>query len=377
MASGDGSGRHMVELDWLRFGAALTLCIYHLGYAVWADPRSGLHAFAGADYRFPELQPLWFGWVGVQVFFVISGLVIAASAERARPVDFFISRARRLYPAVWICASISMALAVAYQLHPASVLWDRYANSMLLLPSYPYIEGVYWTLQVEISFYGVVALFCALVGREHLMRLAQVLALASFAYLALEWAEGFSIHNRLENALLLRHGGLFAVGMYVYALGKGRLTARQAPFVVVSMAAAVLSIRDHAAGILQAFPIDPGTMSPAGVAAPYVVWSVALAVCIAAVLKPMKVSGRAMRIARLLGLASYPLYLVHYTLGVAITKALGEAWQWQTASLVAATLAVCMVAMTIAMFAEPWLRRQTFDRLLTYRRQAASIAEPS
>ena len=47
----------------------------------------------------------WFGWVGVEVFFVISGFVIANSASKTSPIEFLISRALRLYPAVWVCST--------------------------------------------------------------------------------------------------------------------------------------------------------------------------------------------------------------------------------------------------------------------------------
>ena len=371
------STRHMVELDALRFLAALLVCVYHLGYAVWADPRSGLHEFAGPSYRFPELQFLSFGWVGVQVFFVISGMVIAASAEAARPAGFLLSRARRLFPAVWICATVSMGLALYFQIRTPDVLWGRYLNSITLLPSYPYIEGVYWTLQVEIYFYAAVAAFCYAFGNGNLVRLAHALAVASAAYLICEAAGVVSLPKRIENTLLLQHGALFALGMYLHAWSRGRLGIHHAAVVAIAMAGSILSIRAHAQDVLSQSHLEPSTLYAA---LPYLAWVASLVACIMAVARPIRPPRSVASALRTLGLASYPLYLVHYTLGVVLTKAIGAAGGSPAAGLAMATATACGLSIVIALYAEPWIRSRTFGRLPSLRvvrRQAASIAEPS
>jgi peptidoglycan/LPS O-acetylase OafA/YrhL len=62
-------------------------------------PASGPTIPSGADFS-------WFGWIGVQVFFVISGAVIAWSATRNTGKGFFIGRVARLWPAMIISATI-------------------------------------------------------------------------------------------------------------------------------------------------------------------------------------------------------------------------------------------------------------------------------
>ncbi|MFD6812242.1 acyltransferase family protein, partial [Streptomyces anthocyanicus] len=83
-------------LDGLRLGAALMVVAFHytaLGAEAWDRP---------AWTVFPEVSRFTsYGYLGVQLFFVISGFVICMSAW-GRPLKaFFVSRVIRLYPAYW------------------------------------------------------------------------------------------------------------------------------------------------------------------------------------------------------------------------------------------------------------------------------------
>jgi peptidoglycan/LPS O-acetylase OafA/YrhL len=143
-------------IDLIRFAAALMVSFFHIGFSCWASPTSGGAAMLRDAYALPELADVtWFGWVGVEIFFVISGFVIASSAEGATPLSFIRSRVLRLYPAVWICATATALLLLAVGLLSSP---KRYLASMLLVPTGPWIDGQYWTLGVEIVFYGSVFL---------------------------------------------------------------------------------------------------------------------------------------------------------------------------------------------------------------------------
>src|SRR5258706_15154943 len=73
----------------------------------------GFERYVAADVLYPSAAPFtWFGWGGVEIFFVISGFVIANSASRSSPTEFLLGRALRLYPAVWVCATAHAMLLV-------------------------------------------------------------------------------------------------------------------------------------------------------------------------------------------------------------------------------------------------------------------------
>ncbi|MER9864925.1 hypothetical protein [Mesorhizobium sp. M0185] len=76
------SGR-LVGLDLLRIFAAFSVMLFHFAYWSWAPTvASTPKSITGGALQYPELIPFsWWGWVGVEIFFVISGFVIAFSAS--------------------------------------------------------------------------------------------------------------------------------------------------------------------------------------------------------------------------------------------------------------------------------------------------------
>src|SRR3954452_18346885 len=100
---------HLSLLDPLRFAAALGVAIFHQMFWSWAWVSIGVPGFertVAADVLYPSAAPFtWFGWVGVEIFFVIPGFVIPISGSQSSPGEFLLCRVLRIYPAVWVCAT--------------------------------------------------------------------------------------------------------------------------------------------------------------------------------------------------------------------------------------------------------------------------------
>lgn len=164
-------------IDALRGVAALCVCLYHGIDSVAAQlSRQG----AASGLRFGELFDL--GRFGVILFFLISGFVIPFSLRGERPLRrFAITRAFRLYPPFWISVAVT-ALAtwwVSGVLFPARQVLANLTMVPLVLRQ-PYLSGVYWTLFIELLFYGVcAALFAAGLLRRPLAILAVGVACAA------------------------------------------------------------------------------------------------------------------------------------------------------------------------------------------------------
>jgi peptidoglycan/LPS O-acetylase OafA/YrhL len=146
----------MPALDGLRFVAAISVAVFHLlavagwqtGVNVWGRPSSEVFgsAYVAASY----------GWVGVPLFFIISGFVISMSSWGRTSAQFAVSRFVRLFPAYWVCV---LATTVVVQLYPYVFTQQEWrvvlANlTMLQQPlGQPLVDNVYWTLWVEMRFY--------------------------------------------------------------------------------------------------------------------------------------------------------------------------------------------------------------------------------
>ena len=121
----------------MRFVAALLVVIYHLGYSSWALESVRGAAYQRDAYAYPEIAGFaWFGFVGVEVFFVVSGLVIAMSAENATKRRFLTGRIERLYPAAWICATLTFFVALTTE-QDIWMIAVQYLSTMLLFPPVP------------------------------------------------------------------------------------------------------------------------------------------------------------------------------------------------------------------------------------------------
>ncbi|MEV5506271.1 acyltransferase family protein [Streptomyces orinoci] len=155
-AGGERARHRLGALDGLRLGAALMVVAYHyLAFGSGAWPRSPHTLFPRGHL------PASYGWLGVQLFFLISGFVICLSGWRRGLAEFAVSRITRLYPAYWFAVlAVTVVLWRWPQVNPRPGLRDAAVNLTMLqepLGVEP-VDGVYWTLWVEMRFYLLFAL---------------------------------------------------------------------------------------------------------------------------------------------------------------------------------------------------------------------------
>ena len=330
---------HYFGLDLLRFFAASIVVLNHFGIFTWNQPSI---AVTGRWLAFPGLVPAsWCGWVGVEIFFVISGFVIAASARNATPGSFLRHRIIRVFPALWICTTLAFVMLLASG-QSLSTLLPAYIRSLFLSPVGPYIDGVIWTLMVEAVFYSLIFLIL-LAGRfDRMNRVAIGLGVVSSIFLTVfacaEYVRevpGFAgivaacgrFYFRL---LLLQHGVFFACGMlvwYGFERGFSRVTIIMIGiFVAFGVLEIVLQtiqydpiVRERA----QAGPAVPPLLDRAAAAA--LIWAAGLASLILSVAFRSKIYDRLknrQKLLRDIGLLTYPVYLNHFVLGMTLVPAL-------------------------------------------------------
>jgi peptidoglycan/LPS O-acetylase OafA/YrhL len=143
------------EIDLLRFLAAMAVVLFHYTF----------RGFSEGGYNpieYPVISEFSrYGYLGIHLFFIISGFVILLSAMNRSAFKFAISRIVRLYPAFWAGVSISALIVYWYGAPLFEVNLSQYLMNLTMLSGYigvEHVDGVYWTLLVELRFYALIFL---------------------------------------------------------------------------------------------------------------------------------------------------------------------------------------------------------------------------
>lgn len=339
-ANGQGvrgvGGRARLEvLDGLRFVAALAVVAYHFTAMdrVWQQQ---------AENVFPS-QPAAYGWLGVYLFFLISGFVICMSSWGRGVGAFLLSRAVRLYPAYWLSVIVATVVLTIWPtfhrpLGPGQTLLNL---TMFQEPlGVPSVAEVYWTLWAELRFY---LLFSLVVWRGLTYRRVVTfcaLWLGAVAVVKAVVPDGTLLHH----VLMTEYAPLFTGGIGCYLGYRFGPSLVSWGIVGCSFVLAVPAVRFR-----TTLEVAPGVLPPAR-------WPavVLLAVCyllIAAVALGWLswVRGRWLVV---LGALTYPLYLLHLELGAAMI------YRWH-ASVPAPLLVAAVTGVTLVV---AWLVARYVER---------------
>jgi peptidoglycan/LPS O-acetylase OafA/YrhL len=318
-------------LDLLRAVAVFAVLIFHYGF----------RGAAGADgftaISLPALAPYAkYGFLGVQMFFVISGFVIAYSTEQRSAIEFAIARVSRIYPGFLVCMTLTFLMTLAFGAPHFQVTFVQWlANFAIVAPAVkqPFMDGAYWSLVYEITFYAWVA---ALMMFRWYRRGVDVIVLAWMALAVANQELGSGILLRL---FLTDQSGFFAAGLLLYEMHRGRrdLTVK----LLLALAAVV--------AVGQSLQSAGWNRSHYGVA--YENWIVA-----AIALSAITAVALAVRVHRVplpasvvfaIGGITYPLYLLHQNVGYIVFNRLeGAAPSWLLITVTAAG----MVGLTWALW---------------------------
>ncbi|WP_258831441.1 acyltransferase family protein [Peribacillus frigoritolerans] len=145
----------LTELDALRGIAALAVVLYHY------TTRYNINFPSVRDAIFFDFK---FGFLGVQLFFIISGFVIIMTLERVDSIkDYAIRRSTRLYPAYITGVILTFTLVSIFGLNGRETSIPEALVNLTMLQGMipgviPHVDGVYWSLTVELIFYVIMGL---------------------------------------------------------------------------------------------------------------------------------------------------------------------------------------------------------------------------
>jgi exopolysaccharide production protein ExoZ len=349
---------YIYGIDLIRFVCAASVAVFHLTWAssdqVWSLP---------------------FGWVGVEIFFVISGLVIANSAYGSTPRRFAVGRFLRLYPAAWCALLLNIVFIVAapkdafvQQGILVSVTPRTVFGSAILIGQWR-VASAYWTLPIEFAFYALVAWLLVVPRFKDVQFWAILLILWSLPYLALLQFTAlgeirhtiFTVGYGVKNLTLVRHGCYFGLGMLIWAFKEKRITLPGFAACGVALALAWAEIFNRSREIHHfEHPVFAGTqLTPLSLSAfAYISFLAAVLGIVLSVklnaLFPKQALFRSL--VRTLGLATYPFYLLHEAVGGWVADRMHRFGFGPRISLIAALFMIGVLSVVIAAYLEPLLR---------------------
>jgi len=341
---------HRIQyLDGLR-GIAIFLVLLFHAYARWP----GSVPFGD---RFSDFPLFANGWLGVHLFFLISGYVIYMTLDKPQsPTNFFSRRWLRLFPAMLICSVIIYSTAAFFFERPAGSptlrdlvpgltfiepIWWR----KLIGPPQGQLEGAFWSLYVEVKFYLLAGFFYFVFGEKKMIWMLCILFLSSVAlpflgtfFPNVDW----SLPRQILFILSAKHFGWFAAGTLFY------LYIREQHTYLLILAVAI--------GLTSALSLEGGVHAAcAGIAV--------ILLFTASILSKRLQSFLKNPYLLLLGFASYPLYLLHENMMVSLIVKIGSIAPWMPAILlpVLPMSIVIILGWLVAKYAESWTRNSILN----------------
>ncbi|SHM27904.1 Peptidoglycan/LPS O-acetylase OafA/YrhL, contains acyltransferase and SGNH-hydrolase domains [Chitinophaga jiangningensis] len=225
-------------LDGFRFLAISLVVLFHY-YVRWAPPYIDQSYYPyGNAYSNPFFEH---GHMGVQFFFMISGFVTFLSIEKCLSLkEFMQKRLIRLWPPLLLCSVVTFVFVAMedpvnkFPFHksvlsflPSLTFTDPLAWQYILRdPDIALIDGVYWSLLVEMKFYLLIGFMYFLISRKHILRSWNILLIGLLCLHYLAKFSGFSPLQLLDKAAGLlffyEHMPFFTLGICFYDFYVGK-----------------------------------------------------------------------------------------------------------------------------------------------------------
>ncbi|RZK45189.1 MAG: acyltransferase [Hymenobacter sp.] len=304
------------EIDLLRFIAALAVVLYHFAFR-------GYHADNLSPVEYPALGEVFkYGYLGVELFFIISGYVVLMSAQGKTLGQFFTSRVTRLYPAYWVACTFTFLVERLFGPAEHTLEWSPalyaslrvYLANMTMVQNFIRIadlDGVYWTLKLEIIFYLLLAILILLKWFRYLVPILLIWLI----YCAVI---GPVTHGKPLTFLLFpRFAPFFIAGMLFYMLQ----TNQSARWKLYGLLLVTYGLALRSSKVLFENAIElyhyPYSLP--------VTWILITSFFVVFIL----ITHRLLQISQtkwiaLAGALTYPIYLLHHNVGYIVFKRLGN-----------------------------------------------------
>jgi peptidoglycan/LPS O-acetylase OafA/YrhL len=297
----------LYDLDFLRFFAAMCVVLHHYTFR-------GAAADDLTEITFPLLSKFTvYGFLGVDLFFMVSGFVILMSTLKSNTTSFIISRIIRLYPAFWVSIAITSIFIITFNDPKFTVSLTQFFANLTMLNGFvyiPHIDGVYWTLMVELKFYFLIGLILFFNMTKYIHYFLYIWTAACFYNVFI------GLPSKIEFFLFPEFANYFISGAAFYLLKKDGIQSSLIVLLLMSFSLVLFQLGMRA----DDFDNYYGTELSRPVLYFIITTFYLLFFCVA--LGKTKLINKA-SMAKY-GALTYPLYLLHQNIGFLIINKLGH-----------------------------------------------------
>ena len=211
------------ELDGIRALAIWMVLVDHI-FLGWPVAENAYARMPG-----PVFQAISHGWLGVDLFFVLSGFLITGILLDSREKDhyfrnFYVRRFLRIMPLYF---TVVIAFAIFYSgSRPFFVLSTLFAANLshLFGITQPHGPGVLWSLAVEEHFYFLWPVLVYALSRRHLAMLAAAIIVVTPIARGMAAAHGMPVDTTVYQYSWFRFDGLALGGLLAVAVRSSRMS---------------------------------------------------------------------------------------------------------------------------------------------------------
>jgi len=251
-----------------------------------------------------------YGYMGVDIFFIISGFVISLSISDRSLVHFWISR---LYPLYWISVLATFVVIITFGAPRFTTDIIQLLCNLTMFQNYigsESIDGVYWTLFIEMKFYLFVISTYLIINKWKEIKLDYLI----YTWLSLTvlylFLNELSILRVANKYLIFDWSANFIAGIIFYQIYKSKLNLKYALLLLVSF----LIVTHYAIEKIEKLELYYKTTFSSFIVIGITVLFYTLMLLVACKKLNSINSSKLIKI----GMLTYPLYLLHQNIGFII-----------------------------------------------------------
>lgn len=338
-------------IDLLRFMAALSVVSFHY-FSARLVPSN-----------FVEIY-IKHGYMGVQLFFIISGFVIYFSLTRSVR-EYAWGRILRLYPMFWALCTITYISTLIFD-YGGALDFRYYLYNLLIVNTGQtayMVDGSYWTLTMEIVFYVMIGVYVSLFKLKNVEWFYVSWLVITYAIFSL------SLENVLISKLLLvRYSPYFIMGglaALIYA------TYRESDILVNARRHLTLGLAALAPFYIstQLTASDSASTNSFGLYGPeniIILLAIYLVVATAILVNERVFSASFIKFCKIAGAITYPLYLLHQKFGSLLINKIGGLGEYGNISATSISVFIFIIVLCYILSKyEERYRKILFKRLIS------------